>query len=55
VAALLGGGAAAGPVAAEAARTDTPGEVTAGDLRRMSRDEVRAALARIRRQHGGSR
>jgi len=49
VAALLGAGAAAAPGAApaEAARPAT-GDVSARDLRKMSRTEVRQALDRIR-------
>ena len=49
VAALLATGAAAapGPAAAAAARPAT-GEVSAQDLRKMSRAEVRQALSRIR-------
>lgn len=49
VAALLGTGAAAAPgtTAAAAVRPAT-GEVSARDLRKMSRAEVRQALGRIR-------
>jgi hypothetical protein len=53
VAALLTAGAAAapGPAAAAAARPVT-GEVSARDLRTMSRAEVRQALSRIRAKRG---
>ena len=51
VAALLGSGVAAAPVAAaEAAARPGAGDVSARDLRRMSRAEVREALRRIREQ-----
>jgi NAD(P)H-hydrate repair Nnr-like enzyme with NAD(P)H-hydrate dehydratase domain len=51
VAALLGGGVAAAPVAAaEAAARPGAGDVSARDLRKMSRAEVREALRRIREQ-----
>jgi hypothetical protein len=49
VAALLGGGATvASATASAAAGPDGAGAFSARDLRRMSRDQVRAALARIR-------
>jgi len=47
VAALLGSGVAAAPAAAAAARPGA-GDVSARDLRRSSRAEVREALRRIR-------
>lgn len=52
VAALLGVRAVAAPAAttAEAARPGPVGSLSPQDLTRMSRDEVRAALARIRAQ-----
>ena len=51
VAALLGSGVAAAPAAAaEAAPRYGAGDVSARDLRRMSRAEVREALRRIREQ-----
>lgn len=52
IAGLLGGGLAAAPVSttAEAARSDLVGSFSPRDLTRMSRDEVKAALARIRAQ-----
>jgi hypothetical protein len=55
IAALLGGGAAAVPATttADAARDDPGGSFSPGDLSRMSRDEVRGALARIRAQRRG--
>jgi hypothetical protein len=49
VAALLGGGVAAAPVA-EGAAPPAAGDVSARDLRTMSRAEVREALRRIREQ-----
>jgi hypothetical protein len=54
IAGLLGGGAAAVPAAtiAEAVRSDPAGSFSPRDLTRMSRDEVKAALARIRAQKG---
>jgi hypothetical protein len=49
VALLLGSGAATpAGMAAEAAPPDLVPSVSSRDLRRMSREEVRAALARIR-------
>jgi hypothetical protein len=49
LAALLGGGVAAAPVTAVArGRGSDGGDCSARDLRRMSRDEVRDALSRIR-------
>jgi hypothetical protein len=48
LAALLGTGAAAAPGAAAAAAPPAPGDVSARDLRKMSRTEVRQALRRIR-------
>ena len=49
VAALLGTGAAAAPGAASAAAEPAAtGDVSARDLRKMSRTEVRQALRRIR-------
>ena len=47
LAALLGGGVVAAPAAA-AARTTGAGDCSARDLRRMSREDVRQALGRIR-------
>jgi hypothetical protein len=52
VAALLGTGAAVARPAATAAARPAPGEVSARDLRRMSRAEVRQALSRIRAKRG---
>ena len=55
IAGLLSGGAAAVPsqtTAEEAARSDPADSFSARDLTRMSRDEVKAALARIRAQRG---
>ena len=54
IAGLLSGGAAAVPsqTTAEAARSEPAGSFSARDLTRMSRDEVKAALARIRAQRG---
>jgi hypothetical protein len=53
-AALLGSGAVAAPAdtTAETARSNPAGSFSARDLTRMSRDEVKAALARIRAQRG---
>jgi len=48
LAALLGTGAAAAPGAASAAALPATGDVSARDLRKMSRTEVRQALRRIR-------
>lgn len=49
VAALLGSGAAAAPAAAApAAQPSATGDVSARDLRKVSRAEVRQALGRIR-------
>jgi hypothetical protein len=55
IAGLLGGGAAtvASPTTAEAARSDPAGSFSPRDLTRMSRDGVKAALARIRAQRRG--
>ena len=55
IAALLGGGAAAVPATttAETVSDDPGGSFSPRDLNRMSRDEVRAALARIRAQRRG--
>jgi hypothetical protein len=51
VAALLGAGVAAAPgAAAGGAAKPRAGDVSARDLRRMSRAEVREALRRIRAQ-----
>jgi hypothetical protein len=52
IAGLLGSGLAATPAAttAEAARFDLVGSFSPRDLTRRSRDEVKAALARIRAQ-----
>ena len=47
IAELLGGGAVAVPAAA-AVPSDPAGSFSSRDLTRMGRDEVRAALARIR-------
>jgi hypothetical protein len=53
VAALLATGAAATPgTAAAAAARPATGEVSARDLRKMSRAEVRQALSRIRAKRG---
>ena len=54
VAVLLGGGAAAVPAAttAEAARSKPAGSFSPRDLTRMSREDVRVALARISAQRG---
>ena len=53
---LLGGGAAApAATAAEAARSLPAGSFSSRDLIRMSRYEVRAALARIRARNRGRR
>lgn len=46
--ALLGTGAAAAPGAASAAAPPATGDVSARDLRKMSRTEVRQTLRRIR-------
>ena len=50
IAELLGGGAVAVPAATTAAavRSDPAGSFSSRDLTRMSRDQVRATLARIR-------
>jgi hypothetical protein len=48
LAALLGTGAAAAPGAASAAAPPATGDVSARDLRKTSRTEVRQALRRIR-------
>jgi hypothetical protein len=55
IAGLLGSGVAAAEAAttAEAARSDSDGFFSLRDLTRMSRDEVKAALARIRAQRRG--
>jgi hypothetical protein len=55
IAGLLGGGAAAAPSAttAEAARSNPTGSFSPRDLAPMSRDDVRATLARIRAQRRG--
>jgi hypothetical protein len=52
IAGLLGAAVAASPVVttAEAARSDPGGSFSPRDLARMSRDDVRASLARIRAQ-----
>ena len=52
---LLGGGAAATLAAttAETARSEPAGSFSTRDLTRMSRDDVGAALARIRAQRRG--
>jgi hypothetical protein len=56
LAGLLGGGAATPAAAgAVAARSDPAGSVSPRDLRWMSRDGVRAALARIRARRRGDR
>jgi hypothetical protein len=55
IAGLLGSGVAAAPAAAttaEAAPSDPDGFFSPRDLTRMSRDEVKAALARIRAERG---
>jgi hypothetical protein len=53
VALLLGTGAAAAPGAAAAAPAQpATGDVSARDLRKMSRAEVRQALGRIRAKRG---
>jgi hypothetical protein len=54
IAAFLGGGAAAAPLAraAEAARSDQGGACSPRDLTRMSPGDVSAALARIRARAG---
>ena len=54
VAGLLGDGAAAAPAAttAEAARSEPASSLSLRDLTRMSREDVRAALARISAQRG---
>jgi hypothetical protein len=53
-AALLGSGEAPAPAeaTAEAVRSDPGGSFSPRDLTRMSREDVRAALARIRAQKG---
>jgi hypothetical protein len=55
IAALLGGGVAASPAATTAAAThdDPVGSFSPRDLSRMGRDEVQAALARIRARRWG--
>jgi hypothetical protein len=55
IAGLLGGGAVTAPAetTADAARSEPGGSFSPRDLSRMSRDEVRAALARIRAQRRG--
>jgi hypothetical protein len=52
---LLGGGATAAPspTAAEAARSDPAGSFAPGELTRMGRDQVTAAIARIRARRRG--
>lgn len=50
VAAVLGSGAAAPGAAAEGAARPATGDISARDLRKMSRAEVRQALRRIRTQ-----
>jgi len=52
VAAVLGSGAAAAPpgAAAEGAARPSTGDISARDLRKMSRAEVRQALRRLRTQ-----
>ncbi len=53
IAALLGSGVAVAPVEAIGGVRPTPdGDISARDLRRMSRDEARQALSRIRAQRG---
>jgi hypothetical protein len=55
VAGLLGGGAAAAPAAAtaKAARSEPAGSFSPRDLTRMNREDVKAALTRIRAQRRG--
>ena len=55
IAGLFGGAAAAvsSPTTAEAVGSDPAGFFSPRDLTRMSRDEVKAALARIRAQRRG--
>jgi hypothetical protein len=55
IAGLLGSGVAAVPATAtaEAAQSDPDGFFSLRDLTRMGRDEVKAALARIRAQRTG--
>jgi cell division septal protein FtsQ len=49
VAALLGGGVVAAPVQAAAGAPPSPAaDISARDIRKTSREEVRAALGRIR-------
>jgi len=52
IAELVGGAAASAATAAEAARSDPAGSFPR-DLTRMTRDDVKAALARIRAQRRG--
>jgi hypothetical protein len=52
---LSGGAVAPAAAAAEAARSGPAGSFFPRDLTRMSRDEVRAALVRIRARKRGGR
>lgn len=55
IAGLLGGGAAVvpSPTTAEAGRSDPAGSFSPRDLTPMTRDDVKAALTRIRTQRRG--